>query len=77
VAQTDFQGKAMRIWQAEVVPDGPQAAPGSVVAGGKAGIEVATGQGLLRIMRLQMPGKRAMTSREFLNAHRVEGIVFG
>jgi len=78
VAQTDFQGKTMRIWQAEVVPDGPpHATPGSVVAAGKAGIDVATGRGLLRILRLQMPGKRAMTSQEFLNAHRVDGIVLG
>jgi methionyl-tRNA formyltransferase len=77
VAQTRYQDKAMRIWQAVVLPDGSSLAPGSVVAAGKAGIDVATGQGLLRILRLQMPGKRAMTSGEFLNAHRVEGIVLG
>ena len=77
VAQTDFQGRMMRIWEAELVQDGPHAAPGTVVASGKVGIDVATGQGLLRILRLQMPGKRAMTAQEFLNAHRVDGIVLG
>jgi methionyl-tRNA formyltransferase len=77
VAQTDFQGKAMRIWQSAVLPTEINTAPGTVVAAGKAGIDVATGQGLLRIIRLQMPGKRAMSSQEFLNAHRVDGIVLG
>jgi methionyl-tRNA formyltransferase len=77
VAQTGYQGKAMRIWLSEVVQGGASAAPGTVVAAGKAGIDVATGEGLLRIIRLQIPGKRAMTSQEFLNAHQVDGIVLG
>jgi methionyl-tRNA formyltransferase len=77
VAQTDYAGKVMRIWQSAVLSENPGAAPGAVVAAGKAGIDVATGQGILRIMRLQIPGKRAMTAREFLNAHRVDGVVFG
>ena len=77
VAQTDYQGKVMRIWQAEVVQEGQSAMPGTVVAAGKAGIDVATGLGLLRITRLQMPGKRAMTSQEFLNAHPMDGVVLG
>jgi len=77
VAQTDFQGKTMRLWEAQVLADSQDGAPGTVVAAGKAGIDVATGQGLLRIIRLQMPGKRAMTAHEFLNAHRVDGIVLG
>ncbi|MGD8587474.1 MAG: methionyl-tRNA formyltransferase [Chromatiales bacterium] len=77
VAQTGYQGKVMRIWLSEVISDGPSAAPGTVVRAGKEGIDVATGQGLLRIIRLQIPGKRAMTSQEFLNAHRVDGLVLG
>ena len=51
--------------------------PGSVVATAKAGIDVATGDGRLRITRLQLPGKRPMTAAEFLNAHSLAGQILG
>ena len=77
VAQCDFQGKVMRVWQSrplqEAAPD--SAEPGQVVAAGKSGIDVATGEGVLRILNLQMPGKRAMSAADFLNAHSVDGAV--
>jgi methionyl-tRNA formyltransferase len=77
VAQTGYQGEVMRIWEAQVVEDGVSTAPGTIVAAGKTGIEVATGRGRLRILRLQMPGKRAMAAVDFLNAHSVDGVVLG
>ena len=77
VAQTGYQGAVMRIWQSQVLPDGVSAEPGTIVDAGKEGIDVATGQGRLRIVRLQMPGRRAMLAQEFLNAHRVDGVVLG
>ncbi len=79
VAQCDFQGQVMRIWHslplAQAAPD--SAEPGQVVEAGKSGIEVATGEGVLRILKLQMPGKRAMSAADFLNAHSVDGVVLG
>lgn len=77
VAQADFQGKVMRIWEAQVVEEAVEAPPGTVVSSGKDGIDVATGEGLLRVRKLQMPGKRAMAAVDFLNAHAVDGIVLG
>jgi methionyl-tRNA formyltransferase len=77
VAQCDYQGQVMRLWQSrplqEAVPDSSE--PGQVLAGGKSGIDVATGEGVLRILNLQMPGKRAMSAADFLNAHSVDGVV--
>jgi methionyl-tRNA formyltransferase len=77
VAQCDFQGRVMRIWQARplerALPEETQ--PGAVLEAGKAGIDVATGDGVLRILELQMPGKRAMSAADFLNANRVDGVV--
>lgn len=77
VAQTDYQGRVMRIWESQVVDTAVTAPPGTVLAAAKEGIDVATGQGLLRIRKLQMPGKRAMAAVDFLNAHAVDGVVFG
>jgi methionyl-tRNA formyltransferase len=77
VAQADYQGKTMRIWETQVLDHGHTAKPGNILAADKQGIEVATGQGVLRIVRLQMPGKRAMSAADFLNAHVVDGAALG
>jgi methionyl-tRNA formyltransferase len=77
VAQTDYQGKMMRIWESMVLQGEHAAKPGTILAAGKEGIEVATGEGILRITRLQMPGKRAMAATDFLNAHTVDSVVLG
>ena len=76
VAQTRFEDAAMRIWDAYAVR-GEAGAPGMVMAAGREGIDVATGDGLLRITQLQMPGKRAMSARDFINAHSIQGMQLG
>jgi methionyl-tRNA formyltransferase len=76
VAHTGYGGEMLRIWEAMALDgDSSGAQPGSVLATGKAGIDVATGSGILRITALQLPGKRRVTAAEFLNAHGMDGIV--
>lgn len=72
VAQTVWQGDNMRIWQAQQLSDQDQGGqPGEVLKVSKQGIDVATGNGVLRITRLQMPGKRVMAVQDFLNANQL------
>ncbi len=75
VAQTLYAGQVMRIWSARAMAgDGPS---GTVLAADRDGIDVACADALLRINRLQMPGKRAMDVADFLNAHDPVGAILG
>jgi methionyl-tRNA formyltransferase len=76
VAQTGYSGKVLRIWEARALPGTAGGAPGQVLGSGRGGIEVATGNGRLLILRLQLPGKKALAASDFLNAHDLDGAAF-
>ena len=69
VTQTRVNDKVLRIQKAEAINEVSTAKPGTVIACNKAGIDVATGNGLLRLQQLQPPGKKAMDSAAFLNGY--------
>lgn len=67
----------LRLWQAEVIAlDVSQAefVPGTVIAeSASVGIDVSTGEQVLRITQLQAEGKRKMSAADFLNANSLLG----
>ena len=67
VAQTGVNGKTLRIWAAQPLADTANANPGTVIGCGKQGIDIACGQGVLRLTRLQPPGSKPMDVAAFLN----------
>jgi methionyl-tRNA formyltransferase len=73
VAQTRLADETLRIWSAQALPEATAGEPGRVMAAGRDGIDVAAGLGQLRITRLQPPGKRPMSARDFLNARNPDG----
>lgn len=62
----------MRVWQAEIVEHsnaGSDVASGTVVSESTKGVDVVTGEGVLRVTQLQVEGKRQMSAADFLNAN--------
>jgi methionyl-tRNA formyltransferase len=52
-----------------VAVEAPRAAtPGEILAAGREGIDLACGEGALRIRVLQRDGGRAITAADYLNA---------
>lgn len=71
VAFTTFAEQSIRIWEAEVInnSDINKQTPGTIIATSKDGIDVATGNGILRILSMQLPGKKVLPASEVCNAH--------
>ena len=63
-----INGERTRIWMSEVVDIDHGSRPGSVIASGRQGIDIATADKALRLLELQRPGKRRMSAADYLNA---------
>ncbi|WP_318437577.1 methionyl-tRNA formyltransferase [Photobacterium leiognathi] len=60
----------VKVWQTAVEADNQGKAPGTILSADKKGILVATGNGALRLISLQPPGKKAMSAADLLNSRR-------
>jgi methionyl-tRNA formyltransferase len=69
-------GRRLRVWSA--LPLGAQARepPGTILAAGRHGVDVATGSGVLRLTRVQPPSGRVMDAGAYLAAHSLDGAAF-
>lgn len=77
VAWSTLDGEPVKIWRAQLVQ--ARGKPGEIVAATDAGIDVACGEGALRLTEIQLPGKRAMPVADVLRGHArlfVPGTVF-
>lgn len=76
-AFTLHDGQPLRLFASRVAPDvRTGAAPGTVIAESRAGIDIATGDGVVRILSLQMPGGKRLTAAQFLNGRSLLGVRF-
>ncbi len=60
----------IKVWQAKVLDETCIKAPGTLIRADKQGICIATGEGILNITELQLPGKKAMSAADILNSRR-------
>jgi methionyl-tRNA formyltransferase len=68
VAQFTLDGQMLRVWGAAVAADRSDRPAGEVLAASEQGIDVATGDGVLRLLQLQAPGRKPVHVRDFLNS---------
>ena len=70
VAEAELAGERVRIHGAVAIETAHGTTPGTVLAAGRNGIDIACGDGALRIRSLQREGGKVITAADFLNARR-------
>ena len=55
----------------EAYPEDAEGTPGEVLEMNEQGPLIATGKGALRLIEVQLPGKRRMSGRDFVHGHKV------
>ncbi len=70
IAEATLAGERVRIHGAVALDEAHDQAPGTVLAASRDGIDIACGQGALRLRVLQREGGKAITAADYLNARR-------
>jgi methionyl-tRNA formyltransferase len=67
VAYSDWQEHRLRLWMAHAIDGHSDQPAGTLVSMDKSGLEVACGDGHLKITQLQWPGGKALKQSELMN----------
>ena len=67
MAEAVVAGERLRLHGAAALDEAPAAAPGTLLRAGRDGLDVACGEGVLRIRVLQRDGGKAITAADYLN----------
>lgn len=82
VAYTDYNGKSLRLWQAQLLPldaladKNTGSSYGTVVSESAEGIDIIARDGIVRVLELQMPGKKRILVKDFINGQSLLGVQF-
>ncbi|MCK5718349.1 MAG: methionyl-tRNA formyltransferase [Thiomargarita sp.] len=70
IAQAELFNQTFRIWEAKVLPiSNSQHSVGSIISCQADGIDILTGENILRLLKIQTAGGKAITIKDFLNGH--------
>ncbi len=70
MAEAQVAGERLRLHGAVALDEAHGAAPGTLLRASRDGLDVAAGEGVLRIRVLQREGGKAITAADYLNARR-------
>jgi methionyl-tRNA formyltransferase len=68
-ALTTHEGKPIRIWQADALPQGGSGRPGRVLSVAADGVQVETGNGILLLLEVQPANGRRMAAAAYARGH--------
>ena len=68
VTHTNLRGIDMKIWEAKIKTSTSKLKPGTIL-NEKLTLDIMTGQDLISITKLQLPGKKIISAKDFLNSH--------
>ncbi len=68
VAEAELSGERLRVHAARALPTRHDRPPGTLLAATRDGLDVACGEGALRLLRVQREGGRPVSAADYLNA---------
>lgn len=78
IAYTEYKGKTMKIFDADIINSKSSSLPGCINNVTKNGIEVSTGNGVLLLRKIQFPGGKPLSVEEFIKGNTIEtGVILG
>jgi methionyl-tRNA formyltransferase len=66
----------LRIWRSQILEKAAEQAPGTISCAEHA-LDVATGEGVLRLLEVQLPGGKRIAGKDFMNAHPADQAILG
>ncbi|MBN2898273.1 MAG: methionyl-tRNA formyltransferase [Clostridia bacterium] len=78
VALTTYEGDRIKIFVSELTDMKTEQTPGTIINVSKSGLDVATGDGVLRLKEVQFPNGKRLAVSQLILGHNIEiGIVLG
>ena len=70
IAFIEIKGLTLRIFEAKIINTIPSAKPGTIMQKTKNTIEIATKDGILQLLKIQLPGGKVLDVKDVLNARK-------
>ncbi|GLS84825.1 methionyl-tRNA formyltransferase [Paraferrimonas haliotis] len=70
ISYFEHQQQSIKVRQALPLQISTDAAPGTIVNSSKEGLDVATANGVLRLLEMQLPGKKSLPAADVINARQ-------
>jgi methionyl-tRNA formyltransferase len=77
IAETRWSAQQLRIWEASLSDETHQRKPGEVLRCSPTGVNVATGNGVLTLKRVQLAGRNVVSAAEFARSYVMQDTVLG
>lgn len=70
ISYFELNDEPIKVWQANVINQQSNQAPGTILQANKQGIQIATADGIINLTQLQPAGKKPMSAADILNSRQ-------